>query len=661
MSRITRTNRIRLIIAFALLAALFVVLALRLAWIQVVKSDEYTDKAIAQQTSDIPVEANRGDIYDREGRELATSAVCYSVWARPKEIASDYKGSEKIDEISSQLASILNMSTDDVKKALTNKDTVLVRIAQYLDKSTADKIRKLKISGIQISEGTKRYYPLGTSASKLLGSVTDDNVGRSGVEAMFDTYLAGVPGRWLKDNDINGNTLAFGSNELTEAKDGDNITLTIDSVLQHYAELAVAAGLKKTKADKIYMIVMDPKTGDILAEVNNPGFDPNDATQPATSAERKKFAAMSNSEKTKYLSEMWRDPVVSDTYEPGSTFKVITTSAALEEGITTPNTRYYDPGFINVDGTRLYCWQKSGHGAQTMTEALGNSCNPVMVQLALKMGAKTYYNYLSMFGFTDVTHIALPGEASAIIKAEKTVAKSKVDLATLGFGQGIAVTPIQLVTAISAVGNDGYLMKPRIVKEIKDSKGKTVKTYPTQKVRQVVSKKTAAEVRDMMEFEVSKSGGQTAKIPGYRIGGKTGTANQAKNGAYTDATWSSFVGMAPMESPKMTVLVVVDNPKGEHYGSVTAAPIARQFMKKALPYMEVKPQYTSKSSSSSVGQVPNVTGMSSDQAMKAIKGAGLKYKISPSTDSKKSFKVKAQYPKAGTVISKKDYVYIYRK
>lgn len=660
MAKPRMMNKKRIILAFVIIMALFIILAFRTAWIQIVKADEYSQKAINQQTSDIPLEAKRGSIYDTNGQALAASATCYSVWVRPAQIKKNYSSSQ-IDELSSKLAVILDKKASTVKEDMTSK-SALLKIAKYLNKTTIDKVKALDITGLEVAENTKRYYPLGSTAAQVLGSVNDDNEGRTGIEAEFDSYLSGVAGRWIKETDINGETLSYGSQKYYQAKDGYNVQLTIDEVLQHYAEKAVASGMKKTKAKRIMCLVMDPKTGDILAMVTNPSFDPNDATEPLTKSARAYYNKLSSKAQSKYLSRLWNNPIVSGLYEPGSTFKLITTSSALEEGVTTPSTRYYDSGSINVDGTTLHCWDLGGHGAENLVQAVGNSCNPIQVRLALALGKHKYYNYLEMFGITDITHVDLPAETSAIIKDESSL--TNVDLATMAYGQGIAVTPIQLLTAVCSIGNDGILMKPRIVKKLTDSNGKTVKTYKTQQVRKVISSKTASEMKDIMEYVVSKGGGGNAKITGYRIGGKTGTANKAENGKYSNDTWSSFIGMAPMENPKLAVLVVVDSPKGVQYGSVTAAPIARTFLKNALTYLEISPKYTkaeAKALSSSVVYVPSVTGKSVSDAIGILGSYGLKYKISPSTNSSTDFKVVDQYPKAGKQVSRGDTVYIYRK
>lgn len=665
MAKISGMNKKRILFTFFVIGILMIALCVRLAWIQVVKAEEYTDKAIAQQTSDIPLEAKRGAIYDRNGKELATSATCYTVWARPSQISENYTTDEKIDDISNKLAVALDMKASDVKEKL-QKDQALIKIAKYLDKDTCDKIRDLEIIGIEIAENTKRYYPLGNFASQLLGSVNDDNVGRSGIEQEYNEYLSGIAGRWIKNTDINGNALSYGQDTYYQAEDGLNVVLTLDEVIQHYAENAIAKGLKETKAKRIMCLVMDPKTGDILAMATNPGFDPNEATEPIGKSKQEKFDAMSDEEQTEYLSSMWRNPLVSDTYEPGSTFKLITTSASLEEGVATPESKYYCNVGYQVPGTgwTLHCWSTVPHRDQTLTEAVGNSCNPVMIQLGLALGKDTFYDYLEMFGITDssLTNIDLPAEATAQIQSEEAI--GNLELATISFGQGIAVTPIQLATAASAIGNDGVLMQPRVVKALSDADGDIVKTFDTKEVRKVISSKTAKEMKDIMEYVVSEGGGGNAKIAGYSIGGKTGTAEKpSADGGYSDDTYSSFIGMAPMDDPKLTVLVIVDSPKGVQFGSATAAPIAKDFFSNALPYLGITPSYTKEEETvlkSEYAYVPDVTGKSCSDAIGILGSYGLEYEIVPES-SKKDFKVVDQYPKAGKKVKKGGTVYLYRE
>lgn len=575
---VTVTNKKRIAIGFIIIAVLMVLLAFRVAWIQVVDADELTEKAIDQQTSDIPIAAKRGVIYDRNGKELATSVTCYSVWVRPAELAEN-KTDEEITAAASDLAAVLNMEAEEVKTKLTKKQA-LVKVAQYLEKDTADQVRDLEITGISLSEDTRRYYPLGNFASQLLGSVTVDNTGRTGIELEYDQYLSGVSGRWVKNTDVAGNELVDGSEKYYEAEDGLNVVLTIDEAIQYYVEKALEEGMEKTDAEKIMCLVMDPKTGEILASAVTPGFDPNNATEPDDEEEKEAYEALSDDEKIAYLNKMWRNPIVSDTYEPGSTFKLITASSALEEKVISTTDTFTCNTKITVAGVTLHCWSTRDHGTQTIKQALGNSCNPVLAAVAGKMGAETFYKYIDLFGITEKTGVDYPGETGSIMYNLDDV--GPVELATIGYGQSISLTPIQLLTAVCAIGNDGILLQPRYVKSLTDSDGKVVKEFKKKEVRRVLSEETAAEMREAMEYVVSDGGAGAAKITGYRIGGKTGTANKVEDGKYGNYYYSSFLGMAPMDDPKIAILVVVDSPKGSYYGSLTAGPIAKSILQDTL-------------------------------------------------------------------------------
>ncbi|MBQ1407567.1 MAG: PASTA domain-containing protein [Eubacterium sp.] len=660
MNGVPTNNKKRILIAFAIISVLLAVLSVRTAWIQVVRADEYRQMAIEQQTSDIPLEAKRGNIYDRNGNELATSATCYSIWLRPGDLRDAYPNDEKQNEIAQKLASLLDMSSEELKADFGSSQT-LIQIAKYQENDTCEKIKDMEINGVSIAKGTKRYYPFGTSLSQLLGSVNDDNEGRTGIESTYNNYLSGIPGRWVQDTDVNGNTLAYGSKRYYNATDGYNITLTLDEVLQHYAEQAIETGLKKTKASRVMFLAMDPTTGDVLAMACTGSYDSNNATEPINEKDKKKFDKMDGKEQTAYLSEMWKNPLISNLYEPGSTFKLITTSASLEEGVTTPKDKFNDVGWINVDGVILHCWHV-GHGKENLVEAVGNSCNPVQVELVMRLGAEKFYNYIDMFGFSDKTHIELPGEEKALIRPISDL--TNVDLATMSYGQGIAVTPIQLLTAVNAIGNKGIIMKPRVVKKITDQDGNIVKEIETEEVRQVISEKTASEMCDIMEYVVAEGGGGNAKIDGYRIGGKTGTANIAENGKYTSSTYSSFLGMAPMDDPRITVLAIVEKPKGSNTGSMVAAPIAKEFLENALPYLEIDPKYTNEqetANSAGMVQVPDVVGMKSSAARSSLNGIGLSCEVVPAGTTAENFEVVDQYPKPGTVVERNTTIYIYKE
>lgn len=662
VNQITIKNRKRLLGAFAFILFIMSVLCFRCGWWQIVKGEELADTAAAQQTRDSLVEAKRGVIYDRNKMELAVSGTAYSVWVRPADLKTADSANKKEDltsEVISGLSGILEMDDDEVRESVT-ADQNLIKIESGLSKETADRIRELELTAVELSEDSKRFYPLGSFASHLIGSVSDDNTGLAGIEAYYNRYLTGVSGRRIQNTDVSGNGLSYGFEEYYAAEDGLGVVLTIDEVVQNYVEKAIVSCQKKTQADRVMCLVMDTETAEILAMAVTPEYDPNNPREAPTEAEQKKLDSMSDKKKVEYWNKMWRNPLLQDTYEPGSTFKLMTTSIALEEGLTSPSETFYDNGSIDVSGETLKCWSDVPHGKQTLEEAVGNSCNPVFVTLGLRIGKERFYNYMELFGYDSITGIDYPSEATAILQNEDTA--GPVDLATMAYGQGIAVTPIQLATAVSAIGNGGVMMKPHLVKELVDSDGKTVRTFEPEEVRQIISKQTSDEVCDIMEYVVSEGGAETAYVEGYRVGGKTGTANKPKAGGYSEDTYSSFIGMAPMNDPKVTVLVIVDSPVGIKYGSQTAAPCAQTIFKNILPYLGIETQYSDDETEKiekNKTTVPDITGLSYEKAVSALEKAELKYKVQSGDSSGDSFKVKDQYPKAGTKVDKKSTVYIY--
>lgn len=655
----TVTHKKRIAIGFFIIAMVLIALTFRLAWIQVVRADEYTEKAIAQQTKDTIIYPKRGIIYDRNGKELATSTTCYTLWVRPAQFTSE-KSEAEIKGMAAQLAELLGKETETVLKIVT-KESYMESVARYLDKETADAVRKLKYPGLELAEGTQRYYPLGNFAAQTLGSVTVDNNGRTGLELEYDQYLSGITGRWVKNTDIAGNELVEGTEEYHAAQDGLNIVTTLDETIQYYVEKALQEGMEKTGAKRIMCLVMDPETGDVLASAVTPGFDPNDATS-VREEDKEAYSKMSRDEKNAYLFGMWRNPIISDTYEPGSTFKLITAASALEEKIISTTDTFSCNSKVTVAGITLHCWSFKDHGTQTIQQAVGNSCNPVLAKVAGLMGKKVLYRYLDLFGITERTDIDYPGESGAIVQSLENV--GPVELATIGYGQGISVTPIQLLTAVNVLGNDGVLVQPRYVKALTDSDGNIVEEYDPVIVRQVVSSKTADEMCNIMEYVVSEGGGGNAKVTGYRIGGKTGTANKVENGAYGKNYYSSFVGMAPMDDPQVSILVVVDSPKGSYYGSIVAAPIAKSIFTDVLRYIDVTPQYTEAEKAAIEGNytvVPDVVGKEFSEAVGMIGGRELKYSRPDSAKDDDDFTVVAQYPKAGTKVKKNTVVYVYEE
>ena len=642
------SSKKNLIIILVIVFTLMMILCIRLGWVQIVKGSEYSELAVEQQTKDTPIEAKRGMIYDTNGNELAVSVTCYTIWARPADVRSgdtETEKNENVEKVSKTLADVLEMDYDDVKEAVTKEQSV-IKIKKGIDKEHADKIREAELPGVEIAEDTKRSYPLGAFASHTLGSVTDDNTGLSGLELQYNTYLSGVSGRSVKYTDIGGNSLAYGKEKHYNAEDGYSIVTTIDQVIQHYTEKTIAEVQEKTSAKRAMAIVMDPKTGDILAMAQTPEFDLNDPKTPLDKEEQKKLESMSEDEKTTYWNKMWRNSLICDVYEPGSTFKLLTTAIALEEGVADLDSTYTCTGSIAVGDQILHCWSSDHpHGTQNLKQAVGNSCNPVFVQLATGIGIDKFYNYMATFGITGKTGIDFPGEGSAILQSKESA--GPVGLATIGFGQGVAVTPIQLITAISSFGNEGKLLKPRLVKEIRDSDGNTVEKFETEVVRQVVSKETAEEICDIMQFVVDEGGGGAAKVDGYKVGAKTGTADKVKEDGtgYSGDTYSSCIAMAPMDDPQIAVLLIVDSPQGVKYGSVTAAPGVQQILEDSLRYLNISPDEESqKEADSEKVEVPDVTGQSASNAIGILAGDSLDDDTEKDVAAESEFISTKQYP-----------------
>lgn len=654
----------RIVIVFILICLMFILMIFRVGWVQIVRGEDYQKYATQYQTQDVPIPAKRGAIYDRNGKELAISGYTYSIWVTPGLIQNPkiINGKDKKFESTIEMLSknLKIESTDLETQIKSNKERI--RVAKYVEKEIADKIKGAGIVGIDVQEDIRRFYPLGAFASHILGNVTDDNKGLVGIEKKYNYSLSGTPGRWIKNVDVNGNSLSYGIEKYYSAEDGLSLNLTIDEVIQHYTEKALENALLKTQAKRGYAIVMETKTGEILAMASTPDYDPNNPRVPINSEEATYVESMTTQDKINYWNTMWRNPMVSDTFEPGSTFKLLTTAMALEEGLTSLGENFYCNGYYEVSGVTLKCWRYyNPHLAETLSEAVGNSCNPIFIQLSERIGYDKFFKYLDLFGITKKTGIDYPGEASSIIQSKESA--GPVGLATMSYGQGIAVTPINLITAISAFGNDGKIMKPHLVKSLVDKKGKVIEEYQPEIVRQVVSQQTAREVGYAMEEYVA-NGASGTKITGYRIGAKTGTANKPIPGGYSADTDSSSIAIAPMDDPRVTVLVVIDSPQGVQYGSGTASPAVKEILENTLRYLNIKPSYSQEEEmeiDEVMNIVPLVTGINFSEAIEILESQNLNYTISPQLTNNEDFLIIDQYPKSGEKISKDGKVFLYRE
>ena len=643
----------RLIFCLFAFFFLFFALILRLAWIQIIRGDTYRDMAVDQWTRDIPVPSKRGIIYDRNGKKLAISASIETLYVRPVEIKSS-------EEVSYRIAEALDMDREDVLDRLTrNVDTVLLK--KKVEKEDVDRIRD--IEGIYPVDDSKRYYPNRNFASHILGFTGTDNQGLDGVEALFDRYLYGLPGRNIAETDAAGRRIPFGFDTQYSPQDGYHLVLTIDEVIQHFAEKAIDEAVINNKAKRGAAIVMDPKTGDILALVVKPDYDPNTPFDPINEQEQELWEGLSAEELRDERLKMWRNYAVSDIYEPGSTFKIITTAAGLEEGVVRPDSTFYCKGSIMVGGRNLKCWRSyNPHGHQTFVEAAQNSCNPVFIEVAQRLGKEKFLEYIEAFGFGEPTGVDLPGEAYGLVMNPSVA--GPVELANMGFGQGVAVTPIQLAAAASAIANEGMLMEPKIALALKDQEGNTIHEFEPKLRRQVISPQTARTEMQILETVVSEGTGSNAYVPGSRVAGKTGTAQKVVDGRYVQGKYvASFLGIAPADDPRVVVLVVIDEPDpANYYGGQIAAPVVGNILSDTLRYLKVQPRYTEEEAERLIQEkveVPDVGGIPLKEAIKTLNSSNLQYQVVGSVIEGDDNRVVDQTPKPDIMVSEKSIVLLY--
>ena len=632
--------RRRIALSMVLFLALFIALTCQLFRLQILEAEELQQRAQTQWTSQSVIAPRRGSILDRSGRVLAISATAYTASVSPRQVL-DPKAFARI------LAPVLDMEEAAIEEKASDVSKGGVVLKRQLSRETAQQLRTMlaeqlkagskALDGLYLEEDARRYYPMGAFASQLIGLTSIDGVGQAGLEASLDKYLSGKAGSVLSEIDGKGRRLDYSESEYIPSVDGGSVTLTLDASIQSFVEQAAREAITVNGAKAVRVLVMDPNTGEILAMCSKPDFDPNDPPRDDVEA----------------LNELLRNRVISDAYEPGSTFKVVTTSSALDAGVTSVNDGFYCSGSVVVDGSRIHCWD-DGHGAETLAKGLQNSCNPVFVELALRLGIERFYKYLEAYGLGMETGVDIPGEGTGILIDEAKV--KRVDIARIGFGQSVAVTPLQLLNAACAAINGGNLMKPYVVKEITDANGGVVERAEPRVMGTPVSRTTSATMRKLLELVVEKGGGRNARIDGYRIGGKTGTAQVYVNGVVSkDTHIGSFLGFAPADDPKVAILVIVDEAaKRPDFGAVTAAPFAREILQKTLAYMGIAP--ATKEKPEAPATVPDVTGLTEAQAEKALKAANLDCLVSGGTGL-----VVDQMPAPGAHMARKSLVMLYMK
>lgn len=629
-----------LIIMLALSVGTFSVSAVRLTKIMLLDSDFYQQKASEQQLYDTELSPTRGNIYDRNMDMLATSATVWTAYITPNDLKKITDAAERdavVQLIADNVSRILEMDRDKVVECC-NKSSAYVILKKRVEKPQADELRRFIADNklgylIGLDESSKRYYPNENLASVLLGFVGDDNQGLSGIEAYYESELKGIPGRVVAAKNARGMDMPFSYEKMVDATPGNSLVLTIDKYIQHVSDkLLEQAVIDNKVAERGVCIIMNVNTGEILAMSIKGDFNPND---PFTLSEEdsKLLEDLTGDERTTKLSELrnkqWRNKAVSDPYEPGSVFKVITLAAALEDGLTSFDSHFNCPGYIVVAGQRYSCHKRIGHGSQNLVEAFQNSCNPVFISLGQLLGVSSFSRYFDAFGLTQKTGIDLPGEAAPMYHKEANMGPT--ELSSTSFGQTFKITPIQLITAISAAVNGGYLVQPHVVNQIIDGNNNVVKSVDNVRKRQVISTETSMKMRQLMEKVVDGGGGKNAYVPGYRIGGKTGTSQKVDKMLQENQGSlyiSSFCGVAPMDDPQIAALILLDEPKGDaYYGGMVAAPVGGQIFKEILPYLGYQPQYTQEELEKMEIKTPDVVGKPVSTAENTIKSLGLNVKI----------------------------------
>ena len=662
---VRRANRIIQTRSFVLMilmgVVMFVLLFFRLFDLQITRHEELQGKAVNQQTRRTVVTANRGTIYDAGGNILAISSSAETIILSPLEIdnaVNDTKNpvSWTKESLAAGLAEILGKDASAIRKRMDNVKSQYEVIQLRADEDTAAKVRSYvdenKIAGVHLVADTKRYYPYGSLAAQVIGFVGDENTGLYGLEAYYEKELEGQSGLVISSKDQAENDMLYTYEQYFAAKNGSDLTLTLDTTIQYYLEKGLEAMTDKfSAANGASGIVMNAKTGGIMAMASYPNYDLNDFLTVSDQTLQERIERGENT-----LAEMqllqWRNKALNDTYEPGSTFKILTLSAALEEGVVDKTTTVNCGGSVNISGYTIHCSNKNGHGLQTLVQSVGNSCNPAFINYGLRIGNEKFYEYMRSFGLMNTTGIDLGGEAVGVFAADSSF--TQLDLACYAFGQNFTVTPLTLISAQAACVNGGYLHTPYLVERITDSDGNVTYRHDSTPVRQVISEQTSATVRECLEYVVASGTGKNGQVAGYRIGGKTGTADKGQTGDVV----VSFLCFAPADDPQVIMLITMDTPSratGTYVsGGNMVAPTASTVMAEILPYLGIEPSYSAEELLGMDTTVPNVIGSTVEQAKEKLKERALSYKIVGDGDT-----ITDQTPAGGAIIPGKSTVILY--
>ena len=662
---IRRANRIIQTRSFVLMilmgVVMFVLLFFRLFDLQIIRHEELQSKAVNQQTRRTVVTASRGTIYDTAGNILAISSSAETIILSPLEINNALNDTEDPvtwtkDSLAAGLAEILGKDAASIRKRMDNVKSQYELIQLRADEEVAARVRAYveenKISGVHLVADTKRYYPYGSLAAQVIGFVGDDNTGLYGLEAYYEEELEGQSGLVISAKDQAENDMLYTYEQYFAAKNGSDLTLTLDTTIQYYLEKGLEAMTDKfSAANGASGIVMNAKTGGIMAMASYPNYDLNDFLTVSDQTLQERIERGENT-----LAEMqllqWRNKALNDTYEPGSTFKILTLSAALEEGVVDKTTTVNCGGSVNISGYTIHCSNKNGHGLQTLVQSVGNSCNPAFINYGLRIGNEKFYEYMRSFGLMNTTGIDLGGEAVGVFAAASSF--TQLDLACYAFGQNFTVTPLTLIAAQAACVNGGYLHTPYLVERITDSDGNVTYRHDSTPVRQVISEQTSATVRECLEYVVASGTGKNGQVAGYRIGGKTGTADKGQTGDVV----VSFLCFAPADDPQIIMLITMDTPSratGTYVsGGNMVAPTASTVMAEILPYLGIEPSYSAEELLGMDTTVPNVIGSTVEQAKEKLKERALSYKIVGDGDT-----ITDQTPAGGAIIPGKSTVILY--
>ena len=640
MQRNKTHNRKKVVIFFTAVFAVFMVLVGRIIYLTAIKGDYYTEKAEELHQRERSIKAARGEIYDANGVLIATNKTVCTISV----IHSQLTDAEKVIQVLSQE---LGMTEEAVRKKV-EKVSSREKIKSNVDKEIGDRIREYDLAGVKVDEDFKRYYPFDSLASKVLGFTGSDNQGIIGLEVVYEEYLKGTEGQILTLTDARGVEIANTAERRIEPIAGNNLYLSLDVNIQKYAEQAAQKVLEQKQAKSVSIILMNPQNGEIYAMVNLPEFNLNEPYTLNIEIEEN----LSSEEQQKLLNQMWRNGAINDTYEPGSTFKIITMSAALEEGVVSLDDTFSCPGFKIVEDRKIRCHKVAGHGAETFVQGAMNSCNPVFIEVGLRLGIDRYYEYFQQFGLLSKTGIDLPGEAKTIMHKKENM--GLVELATVSFGQSFQISPIQMLTTVSSLINGGNRITPHFGVDVRNSEGEIVEVLSYETKEGIISEETSETVRYILEQVVSAGSGKNAYLAGFHVGGKTATSEKLPRSLKKYI--SSFIGFAPASDPQIIGIVIIDEPVGIYYGGTIAAPVMRELFENVLPYLGIEENYTEEEAKYQTQTVtmPSVEGLTLKEAKSLMQENSFELRLLGEGE-----RIAEQFPLAGQEVADNSTVILY--